>query len=416
MIRFYEPIIWHQRGIRSHSVFNDRSYAMPVRRREPVYIPPRTTKYSSYHDYGIDDSINRADYLSNAVLEDTFEAASRSRGKDHALLRNVNAAIDSTERHVTPRVAAISRRVRASTLPPVPRTFPVQQQVYRQPYNQVAESLLDRQSPSRPVIFLLSPNDNDNYYNDNAYASDPVVLSQAEVPWYLRARASSIPPPDYRNVRAASQPPKSRSYQPIYTPPTQLTTANLWAHSPLSRRSSLAGTARARSVEPSLRPYLYGRSPLYPSIPSSQLWAHRPNILSKDVDRLARARTDASQFNPGGLRRSVSVPHNFDKASDYYGTIPSVQGRALSRYLYAHRGRFGKGSKPQRPSLEDFPLVYVPWKGVGPSNRSKAAVIGNKLEAATNGVKPRRRPRSEFAANKLRELKIAEIERKYSKF
>uniref|UniRef100_A0A0B7AFA0 Uncharacterized protein n=1 Tax=Arion vulgaris TaxID=1028688 RepID=A0A0B7AFA0_9EUPU len=136
MIRFYEPIIWHQRGIRSHSVFNDRSYAMPVRRREPVYIPPRTTKYSSYHDYGIDDSINRADYLSNAVLEDTFEAASRSRGKDHALLRNVNAAIDSTERHVTPRVAAISRRVRASTLPPVPRTFPVQQQVYRQPYNQ----------------------------------------------------------------------------------------------------------------------------------------------------------------------------------------------------------------------------------------------------------------------------------------
>uniref|UniRef100_A0A0B7ACV3 Uncharacterized protein n=1 Tax=Arion vulgaris TaxID=1028688 RepID=A0A0B7ACV3_9EUPU len=94
MIRFYEPIIWHQRGIRSHSVFNDRSYAMPVRRREPVYIPPRTTKYSSYHDYGIDDSINRADYLSNAVLEDTFEAASRSRGKDHALLRNVNAAID----------------------------------------------------------------------------------------------------------------------------------------------------------------------------------------------------------------------------------------------------------------------------------------------------------------------------------
>uniref|UniRef100_A0A0B7AD59 Uncharacterized protein n=1 Tax=Arion vulgaris TaxID=1028688 RepID=A0A0B7AD59_9EUPU len=115
MIRFYEPIIWHQRGIRSHSVFNDRSYAMPVRRREPVYIPPRTTKYSSYHDYGIDDSINRADYLSNAVLEDTFEAASRSRGKDHALLRNVNAAIDGIYYRV-PR----SSNLQASR-PPLPK-------------------------------------------------------------------------------------------------------------------------------------------------------------------------------------------------------------------------------------------------------------------------------------------------------
>lgn len=49
----------------------------------------------THHDYGIDDSINRADYLSNAVLQDTYEAAKSSRGKDHALLRNLNAAIVS---------------------------------------------------------------------------------------------------------------------------------------------------------------------------------------------------------------------------------------------------------------------------------------------------------------------------------
>jgi hypothetical protein len=66
---------------------------MPVRRHEPIFVPTRSSKYDTHHDYGIDDTINRADYLSNAVLQDTYEAARNSRGKDHALLRNLNAAI-----------------------------------------------------------------------------------------------------------------------------------------------------------------------------------------------------------------------------------------------------------------------------------------------------------------------------------
>uniref|UniRef100_A0A0B7AB22 Uncharacterized protein n=1 Tax=Arion vulgaris TaxID=1028688 RepID=A0A0B7AB22_9EUPU len=71
---------------------------MPVRRHEPIYVPTRASKYATHHDYGIEDSINRADYLSSAVLQDTYEAAQSSRGKDHALLRNLNAAIHSPSR------------------------------------------------------------------------------------------------------------------------------------------------------------------------------------------------------------------------------------------------------------------------------------------------------------------------------
>ncbi|XP_055893053.1 uncharacterized protein LOC106057882 isoform X2 [Biomphalaria glabrata] len=95
MSNIYEPIIWRLRGTKGHSVYSNRSYAMPVRRQTPTIAVPRL--HSSFgnvrHDYGIEDSIQRADYLSNAVLEDTYEAATRSRGRDHELLRNVNAAI-----------------------------------------------------------------------------------------------------------------------------------------------------------------------------------------------------------------------------------------------------------------------------------------------------------------------------------
>ncbi|KAK3765136.1 hypothetical protein RRG08_027776 [Elysia crispata] len=92
---------------------------MPMRRRTPVMVVPRSHTYSSpRHDYGIEDSIHRADYLSSAVLEDTYDAATRSRGKDKDLLRNVNSAIQRPSRDSTP-----SYRHRYHTLPTPAKRF-----------------------------------------------------------------------------------------------------------------------------------------------------------------------------------------------------------------------------------------------------------------------------------------------------
>lgn len=279
----------------------------------------------------------------------------------------------STELHINPRVAAVSRRVRASTLPPTPRPYPGQQVQQQQQYIQVAEPLLARQSAPRPVVVMVAPSSSSSrYVSSSVIASKPVVLSQAEAPWYARVRASSVPPPDYsRHIRASSLPPRSVQAQQFYSLPELLPTAQLWAHRPVVLRSNVLRSARARSVEPSVRPGFYGE-PVYPYlIPTSHLWAHRPRFLRKDASRLARARALEPQTYPRGLYRSASVPRYIDRASDYYYAIPTAQERALSRYLYAHRGRFGPDSKPLRPYLGDFPQVYVPWKGTGPSNRSK---------------------------------------------
>uniref|UniRef100_A0A0B7ABQ4 Uncharacterized protein n=1 Tax=Arion vulgaris TaxID=1028688 RepID=A0A0B7ABQ4_9EUPU len=365
---------------------------MPVRRHEPIYVPTRASKYATHHDYGIEDSINRADYLSSAVLQDTYEAAQSSRGKDHALLRNLNAAIVSTEQHVNPRVAAVSRRVRASTAPPTSRPLPGQQ-VQQQQYIQVAKPLLAMQYPTGPVLIMLAPNSRYKCINSNITASKPVVLSQAEAPWYLRARGGSVPPAENRNVRAASVPPRPRKVQQVYTPPEPLPTEKLRAHRPL--RSDLLRT-RASSLEPVRRPYYLEELPTE-SIRSTQLWAHRPVTLRKDDSLRAKAKAQERQSYPGSWRTATSVPRSYERASDYYFTIPDVQERALSRYLYAHRGRFGPDSKPPRPSLGNFP---------------QAAIIGSRLESS-DGARAQRRPRSDYVANKLRDLKREDTERKY---
>jgi len=62
--------------------------------RRPLVLP-RPTYYDSTSEYNsIDDSLNRVEYFSNAVLEDQYDAALRSRGRDDALLRNANATIE----------------------------------------------------------------------------------------------------------------------------------------------------------------------------------------------------------------------------------------------------------------------------------------------------------------------------------
>jgi len=70
---------------------------MSVGRIQPVFSPtfvPRTSYDSSSRDYSVDDSISKVEYFSNAVLEDTYDQACRSRVRDAELMKNANATID----------------------------------------------------------------------------------------------------------------------------------------------------------------------------------------------------------------------------------------------------------------------------------------------------------------------------------
>jgi len=90
---YYRPVIWHQMGTKGQSKLRRKTHTMPGIGR-PLAMP-RTTYYSdTSRDYSIDDSLNRVEYFSNAVMEDQYDAAIRSRGRDDALLRNANATIE----------------------------------------------------------------------------------------------------------------------------------------------------------------------------------------------------------------------------------------------------------------------------------------------------------------------------------
>uniref|UniRef100_A0A2C9JKI2 Uncharacterized protein n=1 Tax=Biomphalaria glabrata TaxID=6526 RepID=A0A2C9JKI2_BIOGL len=131
---------------------------MPVRRQTPTIAVPRL--HSSFgnvrHDYGIEDSIQRADYLSNAVLEDTYEAATRSRGRDHELLRNVNAAIHTPNksRDNTPtRAGRRTSRLRSLSpvdVKPIARPQPVV------PYRNLEKVRSALAAPPAPASLLSS--------------------------------------------------------------------------------------------------------------------------------------------------------------------------------------------------------------------------------------------------------------------
>merc|ERR1712212_981664 len=68
-----------------------KNMAMSV---QPTYFVPRSSYYnSSSREYSVDDSISKAEYFSNAVLEDTYDQAYKSRVRDAELMRNANSTI-----------------------------------------------------------------------------------------------------------------------------------------------------------------------------------------------------------------------------------------------------------------------------------------------------------------------------------
>jgi len=101
-------------GTKGHSVSRQKTHTMPGIGR-PL---PRTTYYDSSADYSVDDSLNRVEYFSNAVMEDQYDAAVRSRGRDDALLRNMDATIESVAERTEETGALQSVRSRRHLLHP----------------------------------------------------------------------------------------------------------------------------------------------------------------------------------------------------------------------------------------------------------------------------------------------------------
>jgi len=95
----------------------------------PVVVP-RT--YYGVGDYNIEDSINKAEYLSNATMEDTYEAAVKSRSKDVSLLQSANAAIDSV--YYRPYIIGSTASLYASR-PPMPQALAVNWNVINEKYS-----------------------------------------------------------------------------------------------------------------------------------------------------------------------------------------------------------------------------------------------------------------------------------------
>jgi len=82
-------------GTKSHSVLKQQPPTMTGRPRA-ASVMPRSTFVEQSHEssYAVDDSIHRAEYFSNAALEDSYNQAVSSRGRDMELLRHANATID----------------------------------------------------------------------------------------------------------------------------------------------------------------------------------------------------------------------------------------------------------------------------------------------------------------------------------
>jgi len=115
---------------------------------QPTYFVPRSSYYnSSSREYSVDDSISKAEYFSNAVLEDTYDQAYKSRVRDAELMRNANSTIDGVYyRPIVPTAG-----LQASLPPVLDQPIPEEQAVATQPENNDGADKKEEDSSSKAV-------------------------------------------------------------------------------------------------------------------------------------------------------------------------------------------------------------------------------------------------------------------------
>jgi len=98
---------------------------------QPTYFVPRSSYYnSSSREYSVDDSISKAEYFSNAVLEDTYDQAYKSRVRDAELMRNANSTIESAMASGNDQASAGDLGVRESVWTPTRYAYSLDTQAY----------------------------------------------------------------------------------------------------------------------------------------------------------------------------------------------------------------------------------------------------------------------------------------------
>jgi len=104
-----------------------------VGRIQPVFAPTfvsRSSYDSSSREYSVDDSISKAEYFSNAVLEDTYDQAYKSRVRDAELMRNANSTIESAMASGNDQASAGDLGVRESVWTPTRYAYSLDTQAY----------------------------------------------------------------------------------------------------------------------------------------------------------------------------------------------------------------------------------------------------------------------------------------------
>ena len=292
----------------------------------------------------------------------------------------------STEMHESPKSAAVSRRVRASSVPPRATSVPPSTrtpQGYHAHAQRIKVLALPRPRPmvvpraTRPASVVYLPHAPPSYYydaldlspasvyyvyapaadparfSDNQYnyyyhpssspanhnkpssSTKPVVLQQGAVHSERADRARSVAleqPAPPRSARGASMPPGTFYHRskvpPLSLPPAPLPTSGMRAtrHQPASYNAAML-RARARSLDRGGT--LGAGSPTAAApIPTQQLWAHRPVTLRKDASLASRARTDPRNPYSAGLRRVASEPRLLERGEGsqhtyYYPALPA---------------------------------------------------------------------------------------------
>ncbi|XP_035828887.1 uncharacterized protein LOC101852657 isoform X3 [Aplysia californica] len=253
---------------------------MPVRRQQPVFVPRASYAYKpSRHDYGIDDSINRVEYFSNAVLEDNYDAAAKSRGRDYELLRNANAAIRPSSRSPSrsgeTRTGRQSKRFRS--LPPV-----------------------EVRSPSPPRAVVPYRKQEKLLRSNLPLAPSPNSLLSSRINTYLRG--SSMPPaaPLSGNTRASSISYKSF----LKDPPTASGSNDM--RSTVSYRSYLSDPSVLSPLSTRSSSKVY-RGYVPSSLTYSQKYPSSYRTRYDDDDDNDYVDDDGEEYEPGSYRRKYKI-------------------------------------------------------------------------------------------------------------
>ncbi|XP_076470054.1 uncharacterized protein LOC143300338 [Babylonia areolata] len=371
---------------KGHSVLKQRSYTMPSR-TAPSSTMPRASKYETRaEEYLLADRVSNVNYLSNALMDEGYDTAMRSRGRDQALLKEATNAIPRRSLRDTATLTSStpsfgtrrfprrfgkaglrkhqSSNVYDTRLPAEGRTLSTSDLVASPPPAPVSWRRYGRGQSSSAVKSYLE--DDDDSPDSSAYA----------------ARASSVGPLTSSSAALSTQPPLSYSGSRRHLPPYPVSSVSEshvldgsskpWGQSVSPSRLGSHSSPTRPDYEP---PYKEYEPDILPSPPPRR----RQRVLGTSrrpagnyYQRLLRKRSKKQgRFGPyydlesiegsdlsGVLSDVDSYDGTYENENDYESRSVSP---ASSRYLST-----SSAVSPYSPFFVDQDTEYVPFKPARP--------------------------------------------------